>query len=504
MISFFNDQEGKALPESLNDEISLIISKLEAHSYRFIKFTSYKTLTYPGNHIRKKFINISAIGEKKHRASLLAEFTESEHDKFYFNLNFCTKIGQNFPKITALSYPDGEQKTIKFSYNDKKFYIVDYWRKQTLAARKIKAYSKYFLRNPTFADGIKMICMISEEFFTDEIKQIIESTNLQNISFYLTNQKKLAEQHLIEIYSEDCFEAVIVRFGKILSLEPEISLSFIESLTSFLNKLIIGKSSKASWHSIKNNQYQEIFATISDKLDELKSLLPNLSKFYIKLEHKTTIKNPLELNNKSRLSISWENFRKFLPISESLKKYFFKAIPLISISFDIKNADNGVCERGTKCNLCLIELTEDDNQYLCLECEPKHYHCEKCHQKKYQGEGLNKFAHPHCLYLLTPESTNFDEIKFGKNQYSSSCFDEGLFCRYHTYISCDNSSYPLNECKGKVEGTRYKCAHCKNYDFCEKCMKKWLEGGSGAMVERANIKGHRKWHVFILIENSAY
>ncbi|OMJ86950.1 hypothetical protein SteCoe_11422 [Stentor coeruleus] len=501
MIDFFCDYRGEILPESLDNEISHIVSKLEAHSYKFTKFSAYRTLTEFMYCIRKKNINISAIGEKKNRASLLAEFSQYEQNNFFFNLNFCTQVGQKFPKIKALSYPGNEEKTIKFSKKDNKFYMVDYWRTKTFAERKIKAYSKYFSRNPKSVDDIKIICLISEEFFTDGVKKIIEGLSLQNISFYLTNQEKLTEQNLIKMFSEDCFESVIVRFGKVIGLEPELNLAFSKILTKFLNKLTIGKKSKTSWHCIKNNQYQELFATISDKINELKSLY-SFKKIIPNFEYKVTAKNSLEINHKCRLLLKWSNLRKFLPIAKSLKNYFSQIIPLKSIDFDIKSINKGVCERGTKCNLCLEELTEDDNQYLCIECEPKHYHCEKCHQKKYEGEDLEQFAHPHCLYLITPESTKFDELKFGKNQYSSRCFRQGIFRRFHKLISCDNKTNPLKECTGKVEGTRYKCAHCGNYDFCEMCMKKWLEGGSDAMIKTAKLGGHKIWHVFIVIENS--
>jgi hypothetical protein len=103
--------------------------------------------------------------------------------------------------------------------------------------------------------------------------------------------------------------------------------------------------------------------------------------------------------------------------------------------------------------------------------------------------------------MLTENSDQLDEIRYGKHRWQVyNIRTEDLEDRKHKNIGCDNSDDPDGGCDGTVVGTRYKCATCQDYDFCEKCFAKWIAGGNNHMENVARESGHLNTHVFIVME----
>ena len=51
-------------------------------------------------------------------------------------------------------------------------------------------------------------------------------------------------------------------------------------------------------------------------------------------------------------------------------------------------------------------------------------------------------------------------------------FAEKPELRRHQGVGCDNNGIIVN-CKEVVDGVRYKCAHCMDFDYCEVCEEYW-------------------------------
>ena len=157
-------------------------------------------------------------------------------------------------------------------------------------------------------------------------------------------------------------------------------------------------------------------------------------------------------------------------------------------------------ERGGTCNLCAKVLEASEAQYLCVHCDPKHYHCEECQNKVREGKGSARLAHPHAVYRIHPGADNLDSLRFGKERIRvSTVYEEEPESLCHRGVGCDNRPDPELNCEGPVVGIRFKCAHCPNYDFCQACEERWRTGPSETMLNKAKGMGHLQSHVWIIM-----
>ena len=72
--------------------------------------------------------------------------------------------------------------------------------------------------------------------------------------------------------------------------------------------------------------------------------------------------------------------------------------------------------------------------------------------------------------------------------------------RDHDLYTCDNRHNAEGRCFRSIKGTRYKCAHCRDYNICEICMELWMDTPSERMINSATRRGHHKWHVLVAIQ----
>ena len=97
------------------------------------------------------------------------------------------------------------------------------------------------------------------------------------------------------------------------------------------------------------------------------------------------------------------------------------------------------------------------NRYKCAIC-PNFDFCEKC-EKKFHKE------HSHPMVQISNPNQRLFQVKCNlREEYKMDNKNENNDI-IHEGISCDGCGTKA------IVGTRYKCAVCPNFDFCEKCLK---------------------------------
>jgi hypothetical protein len=99
------------------------------------------------------------------------------------------------------------------------------------------------------------------------------------------------------------------------------------------------------------------------------------------------------------------------------------------------------------------------------------------------------------MYVVQPGADRLDEIVITPEDFKGETLYEAEPENKRHGCYCDNRR--SGECEGPVEGIRWKCAHCRDYDFCDTCHSKWISAPSDKSQEEATKSGHFAWHVFI-------
>lgn len=153
---------------------------------------------------------------------------------------------------------------------------------------------------------------------------------------------------------------------------------------------------------------------------------------------------------------------------------------------------------GKTCSLCSKTLRSDETQYLCMYCNPVHIHCEECENSSRDGKGSGKYAHFHNLYKIHPKANRLNEIMIHSGLANSNVYlEDEPESIVHSRIGCDYKG--KSGCEGTVQGIRWKCAHCEDFDYCENCERKWQREESEEMRRDGESSGHHVWHVMIKI-----
>lgn len=163
---------------------------------------------------------------------------------------------------------------------------------------------------------------------------------------------------------------------------------------------------------------------------------------------------------------------------DSPKKDFFTNVKKITdfIKNNTAQITNDLAKKYEDCKQFMIPIKKGDELthwgYICDGCEMApikgiRYHCEqckdfdfceKCHKDK-------KEKHGHNFKKIEKPEVPVPKINLAGPRIVPNNSNPVI----HSTVSCDGCG------KFPIIGIRYKCAVCKNFDYCEKCEEKYSE-----------------------------
>jgi len=153
------------------------------------------------------------------------------------------------------------------------------------------------------------------------------------------------------------------------------------------------------------------------------------------------------------------------------------------------------------CSACKADLTSQPVKYLCAYCEEAYASCETCFnsllKKTNTNEELAKHA-IHPFYHFFSSSQSLSKVLFGPKVFvitpNESEAESGGEVAHECF--CD-------ECKsrGRLQGIRWKCSQCVDYDRCSKCYSSFIgqQDPAASNSSEQAIPTHDSSHVFVRI-----
>ena len=145
-----------------------------------------------------------------------------------------------------------------------------------------------------------------------------------------------------------------------------------------------------------------------------------------------------------------------LPCNNMIR--FIKCNMKVSNKKNLEKNEKVIFEK-INCNGCGIKSIEGI-RYKCAICKNFDY-CEKCFK-----ENCEKHNHPFIKFYHQYMPLESIKVIINENDYPETKNENSK--PIHFGYKCDG-------CNGPIIGCRYKCAICKDFDYCEECEKKLSE-----------------------------
>ena len=494
----------------MSDEQKLIaqsiFTKLAHHSFTPTEFTSIKQEFLSNSSRISSYTALSFRG----RSENMKAFTDSlspEEQEIELDPDFGPQPGDQVPDIQAFSAQTSLPVTLTFSIDDPKVYLIDFWATRCDPCQEPMAHNQKMLENNPDWEGKADILCISLDDSAEDVNKMVEEKGWDKISSYWAGPGGFSGETPKRFYVNGIPKCLLVKNGVLLWVSHPSGRILEEDIKKLIDTMDINEC-KALFDSPRPADHEENTTAIpspeerKDKMDLARSVCREFLEAHPKsldliCIHNYTLSPAGECESLKYFAIG-SLFSKHKPQADAFLSSLTEIFPKITNRIGFEEAVS--IERGTLCSLCGKALEVEETQYLCLHCDPKHYHCEECQQRPREGKGSARLAHPHALYRIHREADHLDQLIFGPDQIEiDSVYEEEPESMVHSCVGCDNAPDPELQCEGPVVGTRFKCAHCGNYDFCQVCQEKWNNGGTEAMIAKAGAMGHLLSHVMIVM-----
>jgi len=427
----------------------------------------------------------TAEQEEAFKGSL--EGTEAEDLDF---IRISLGQGEVCPAFTLVATADGIERVFPWSTEDPKVYLIDFWATWCRPCQGPMAHNQEMLeRNPDWEGQVEIVTISMDED-KETVEQLIKAVGWTKVSSYWAGDFRAPVPTLFTI--EGIPTCLLVKQGKILWRGHPSERKLEEDIQHLLTHDSLPVEITPPSFVLAEEEKQA-------SLDKAKLLLSTLdglricsAPFFFYIEKVTlTSEGVTRLSEftlcggflgkcRPEVDAVFQTLKETFPNATS-RCSFYKVLPPI--------------HKGERCNVCAHIFSPADTQYLCVHCEPAHYHCQACEDLPREGHGSAKLAHPHSLYVLYPEANHLDELIIGSNLPKDPDLNEDPEERRHGECGCDNGS----ACGGAVVGVRYHCAQCPTFDLCAECEAAFRGSMPEDQKARITAAGHLFSHVLVKI-----
>ena len=405
------------------------------------------------------------------------------------------KEGDLCPSLKVLETQT--KNPVEIEFTDSKVYLLDFWATWCGPCQRPMQHNQDMLEKNPHWEGKAGILAISLDDSAEEVLKRFQEKQWDKIKNYWAGEQGFGAETPSVFGINGIPECFLVKEGKVLwSGHPNN-----RDLESDINALIRGEPlSDGPKCEVTEEQLNQKVAQAEEVLQEFQNEFPNLKIPGLRVSWTVTVKSNGDEFGALKCAVHGFYPQKY---TEPVKSKVSKIKEIFENLEDcIEFQETQEIQRGETCSLCGKALG-GQTQYSCLWCT--HYHCEDCEKAPREGKGSHKLAHPHIVYQIHPEASNLDEIVFGKNEMPepNPVLEEDPQDLTHQCVGCDNR-HSEEGCQGAVVGTRWKCAHCEDYDYCQNCAEIWFSEPSQSMKSTAANMGHYLWHVMVKIPFSLY
>jgi hypothetical protein len=475
------------MTDQQHDDFALRAVELEGRHVRLVVNTRYEVCAKQPVTSRDSKL-LKACGRPGFEEAIRAALADTG---VRFDIDSGLSAGDAVSQLRLLNSSDRTEHTLTFAEADLKVNLLEFWASWCGPAyESLQQHQEMLERHPEWRDRVEVTAISTDEG-TEAQDIIMKEYGWTNLTSCWVGQDSDNASKLFTVQTLPF--TVLVHKGQVIWKGPHAKRMLEGDISGLIEGLPLreldeeGESSKQP----TEEEFEEKCSRVKAALEAFSEEYPHIATPKLAYTATKTYRPGKPVHYKFRAVLIGNVLEKHAERAEALVRDVASHFPVLENQ--VKQAKTYPIKRAGSCSRCLNTLTELDVQYLSLF-EANFALCEACEATPGEGLGSASLAHPYSMYRVHPEADKLDEVVNSSKTLKRDKIYEAEPERNHETCMCDNTSAG---CAGAIIGVRWKCAHCRDFDYCDACHTKWVAEYDAAMSEAAARSSHYPWHVFI-------